>query len=72
MPKDIGAASTVHLVFFGDGTHSEGDTDTAHLTLGVLTHKSPSMGEISERLAASSSRTKEYPSLKKVSALACL
>jgi hypothetical protein len=62
MPKNMGAVSTVHSVLFGDGTHSKGDTDTTHLTLGVLIHNSPSVGKISERLTASSIRTKEYPS----------
>jgi hypothetical protein len=61
MPKNRGASSTVHSVLFGDGTHSEGDTNTTHLTLGVLTHNSLSVGEIGECLTAISIRTKEYP-----------
>jgi hypothetical protein len=59
----MGAASTVHLVLFGDETHSKGDTDTTHLTFGVLTQNSPSVGEIGERITASSIGTKDYPSL---------
>jgi hypothetical protein len=39
-------ASTVHLVLFGYGTHSKGNTDTAHLTLGFPTHKSLNVGKI--------------------------
>jgi hypothetical protein len=68
----MGAASTVHSILFGDGTHSKGDTDTTHLTIGVLTHKSSSLGKIGEHLTATSRHTKEYPGLKKVSALTCL
>jgi hypothetical protein len=44
MSKNMGAASTIHSVLFGDGTHYEGDNDTTHLTLGVLTHNSPNVG----------------------------
>jgi hypothetical protein len=44
MPENMGAASTVNLVLIGGGTHSEGDTNTTHLTLGVLGHKSPYEG----------------------------
>jgi hypothetical protein len=67
----MGAALIVHLVLFGDGTHSEGDTGTTHFTLGAMTHNHPSVGEIGEHFTASSVRTEEYPGLK-VSALACL
>jgi hypothetical protein len=71
VPKNMGATSTLHLVLFGDGTHSEGDTNTTHSALGVLSYKSPSVGEIGER-HATSSRCTEYPGLKHVSALAFL
>jgi hypothetical protein len=46
MPKNMEVASTVHLVLFGYGTHSKGNTDTAHLTLGFPTHKSLNVGKI--------------------------
>jgi hypothetical protein len=42
------------------------------LTLGVPTHKSPSVGEIGEHLSASSRHTKKNPGLKKMSAHTCL
>jgi hypothetical protein len=42
--------------------HTLKETPTPHMTLGVLTQNSPSVGEIGERLAATSFRTKEYPS----------
>jgi hypothetical protein len=45
----MGAASIVHLILFGDGTHYEGDTDTTHFILGALTHNCTSVGEIGER-----------------------
>ena len=41
-----------------------------HYTLDFHT-KSPSVGEITERLAASSNHPKEYPCFKKASDLAC-
>jgi hypothetical protein len=46
--------------------HNLKETPTpARLTLGVLTHESPSVGEIGEHLIESSICTKEYPGLKK-------
>jgi hypothetical protein len=42
------------MVFTGYRTHFEGNTNTAHLTLGVLTHKSPSVGKVGEQITASS------------------
>ena len=50
----MGTVPTVHWIFTGYRTHSEGNTNTTHLTLGVPTHKSPSVGEVGEQIAASS------------------
>jgi hypothetical protein len=61
MPENTGAVSTIHLVLFGGGTHSEGDTDITHLTLGVLRHKSLSVGGVGEHIAATSIHTKKHP-----------
>ena len=44
----------VHWVFTGYRTHSEGNTNTTHLTLGVPTHKSSSVGEVGGQITASS------------------
>jgi hypothetical protein len=52
MPEDMRTAPTAHLVPLGDGAHSEGDTNITHLALGVVRHKSPSVGEIGEHPAS--------------------
>ena len=54
MPRNMETVPTVHQVFTGYRTHSEGNTNTTYLTLGVLTHKSPSVGEVGEQITASS------------------
>ena len=50
----MGTVPTVHQVFTDYRTHAEGNTNTTHLTLGVPTHKSPSVGEVGEQITASS------------------
>ena len=45
---------TVHQVFTGYRTHVEGNTNTTHLTLGVPTHKNPSVGEVGKQITATS------------------
>ena len=50
----MGTVPTVHQVFTGYRTHAEGNTNTTHLTLGVPTHKSPSVGEVGKQITASS------------------
>ena len=50
----MGTIPTVHWVFTGYRTHSERNTSTTHLTLGVPTHKSPSMGDVGEQIIATS------------------
>ena len=54
MPRNIGTVSVVHWVFTDYRTHSEENTNTTHLTLGVPTHKSPSVGEVGEQIIATS------------------
>ena len=54
MPRNMGIVPTVHWIFTSYRTHAEGNTNTTHLTLGVPTHKSPSVGEVGEQIAASS------------------
>jgi len=54
MPRNVRTVPTVHWVFTGYRTHSEGNANTTHLTLGVATHKSPSVGEVGEQITASS------------------
>ena len=54
MPGNMRTAPTVHWVFTGYRTHAEGNTDTTHLTLGVPTHKSPSVGEVGKQITATS------------------
>ena len=50
----MGTVPTVHKVFTSYRTHAEGNTNTTHLTLGVPTHKSPSVGEVGKQITASS------------------
>ena len=45
------------------GDYSEGNTNTMHLTLGVPTHKSPSVGGVVRK--SLQVLFKEYPSLQK-------
>ena len=54
MPRNMGTVPVVHWVFTGYRTHSEDNTNTTHLTLGVPTHKSLSMGEVGEQITTSS------------------
>ena len=54
MPRNLGTVPTVHWVFTGYKTHSEGNTNTTHLNLGVPTHKSASVGEVGEQIIATS------------------
>ena len=54
MLRNMGTVPTIHWVFTSFRTHSEGNTNTTHLTLGVPTHKSPSVGEVGEQITASS------------------
>ena len=54
MPRNMGTVPTVHQVLTGYRTHAEGNTNTTHLTLGVLTHKSPGVGEVGKPITASS------------------
>ena len=50
----MGTVPTVHKVFTSYRTHAEGNTNTTHLTLGVPTHKSPSVGEVGKQITATS------------------
>jgi hypothetical protein len=59
IPENMRATPTKYLVLPSDGTHSEGDTDIAHLTLGFVRYKSPSVGKIGEHLATGSIPTKD-------------
>ena len=54
MPGNMRTAPTVHWVFTSYRTHAEGNTNTTHLTLGVPTHKSPSVGEVGKQITATS------------------
>ena len=54
MPRNMETVPTVHQVFTGYRTHAEGNTNTTHLTLGVATHKSPSVGEVGKQITATS------------------
>ena len=46
----MGTVPAEHWVFTSYRTHAEGNTNTMHLTLGVPTHKSPSVGEVGEQI----------------------
>ena len=52
--KDMQSPRTWELLQLDAGDYSEGNTNTTHLTLGVPTHKSPSVGEVGEQITASS------------------
>ena len=54
MPRNVRIVPTVHWVFTGYRIHSEGNTNTTHLTLGVPTHISPNVGEVGDQITASS------------------
>ena len=69
MLKNMGDASIVHYDALWYWNTFEKETPTLHTWLSP---KSSSVGEIAERLAASSRHEKEYPSLKEVSVLACM
>ena len=45
---------TWELLQLEAGDYSEGNTNITHLTLGVPTHKSSSVGEVGEKITASS------------------
>ena len=45
---------TWELLQLEAGDYSEGNTNTTHLTLGVATHKSPSVGEVGKQITANS------------------
>ena len=50
--KDMRSPRTWELLQLDAGDYSEGNT--THSTLGVPTHKSPSVGEVGEQITASS------------------
>ena len=52
--KDMRRPRTWELLQLDAGDYSEGNTNTTHLTLGVPTHKSPSVGEVGDQITASS------------------
>ena len=52
-PRNMGIVPTIHQVFTGYRTHADGNTNTTHLTLGVPTHKSPSVGEVGKQITTS-------------------
>ena len=52
--KDMQCPRTWELLQLNAGDYSEGNTNTTHLTLGVLTHKSSSVGEVGGQITSSS------------------
>ena len=52
--KDMRSPRTWQLLQLDAGNYSEGNTNTTHLTLGVPTHKSSSVGEVGGQITASS------------------
>ena len=52
--KDMRSPRTWELLQLDAEDYSEGNTNTTHLTLGVLTHKSSSVGEVGGQMTASS------------------
>ena len=52
--KDMRRPRTWELLQLDAGDYFEGNTNTTHLTLGVPTHKSPSVGDVGKQTTASS------------------
>ena len=52
--KDMRRSRTWELLQLDAGDYSEGNTNTTHLTLGVPTHKSSSVGGVGGQITSSS------------------
>ena len=52
--KDMRRPRTWELLQLDAGDYSEGNTNTTHLTLGVPTYKSSSVGEVGGQITSSS------------------
>ena len=52
--KDMRSPRTWQLLRLDAGNYSEGNTNTTHLTLGVPTPKSSSVGEVGGQITANS------------------